>query len=457
MGRILVAMLLAAEVGGAGPLTIVAPAAPGGGWDQTARALQHAFASVEPHASVQVENVAGAAGTIGLARFVTAERGNPDALLITGLVMVSGITTNHAPVSLSETTPIARLTGEPEVIVVPVSSSIRTFADLVTAFKASPASVAWGGGSAGGTDDLLIRLMAEAVGVPPAHVNYIAFPGGGAALAALLGAQVTAGVSGYGEFAAQIEAGSLRALAISSGVRVDGIDVPTLREQGVDLDLSNWRGIVAPPGLTDAERQTLTARIERLAASEAWRAILARNGWEDMLLTGPAFRQFLLAEQSRIDNVLHRLNTNAANVTQAKGLALTPGTAPAAILTGLGLLLAALGWQGLRTQNRAMSPTPSAHTLGFGGPPQPRRRRFSDLRALSLAGALCVHALVFPVVGFIPASTSLFVVTTSLFGSRHRICDAAIGGATATLLYVIFTAGLGLTLPIDPITRWLRG
>ncbi len=450
------ALLLTADVGGGGLLMIVAPAAPGGGWDQTARALQHAFAVVEPDASVQVENVAGAAGTIGLARFVTAERGNPNALLITGLVMVSAITTNQAPVSLSETTPIARLTGEPEVIVVPAASSTRTFAELLATFKASPSSVAWGGGSAGGTDDLLIRLIAEAIGVPPARVNYIAFPGGGAALAALLGGQVTAGVSGYGEFAGQIEAGALRALAVSSSTRVGGVEVPTLREQGVDLDLSNWRGIVAPPGLTDAERQALTARIERLAASEAWRAILARNGWEDMLLTGHAFRQFLLAEQSRITNVLQRLNADAA--TPATGrLVLTTGTAPAAILIGLVLLMATLGWQSLRTQKRAIDPTPSAFARSFGGPPEPWRRRFGNARALTLVAALSVHAFAFPVVGFIPASTVLFVVATSLFGSRHRLRDAAIGFATATLLYVVFTAGLGLTLPIDPLTRWLRG
>jgi putative tricarboxylic transport membrane protein len=214
------------------PLMIVAPAAPGGGWDQTARALQHVLLAIEPGASVQVDNVAGAAGTIGLARFVTSERGNPRALLITGLVMVSAITTNASPVRLSETTPIARLTGEPEVIVVPAQSPIRTFADLLEAFRSSPSTVAWGGGSAGGTDDLLVRLLAESIGVAPSRANYIAFPGGGAALAALLGGQVTAGVSGYGEFAGQIEAGALRPLALSSTARITASMCPRSRNWG---------------------------------------------------------------------------------------------------------------------------------------------------------------------------------------------------------------------------------
>ena len=195
---------------------IVAPAAPGGGWDQTARALQQAFVSVDPDTSVQVDNVPGAAGTIGLARFVSGERGNPEALLVMGLVMLSAITTNHAPVTLAETTPIARLTGEPEVIVVPAASPLKSLDDLLAAFRTSPESVSWGGGSAGGTDDLLVRLLAETIGIAPSRVNYIAFAGGGPALAALLGGQVTAGVSGYSEFAGQIDAGALRALAISS-------------------------------------------------------------------------------------------------------------------------------------------------------------------------------------------------------------------------------------------------
>ena len=193
-------------------LTIVAPAAPGGGWDQTARALQRAFAASTPPVSVQVENVPGAAGTIGLARFASADRGRADALLVTGLVMVSGIVATRSVVSLADVTPIARLTGEFEVIVVPASSPHRTLQDLLAAFRAAPRSVSWGGGSAGGTDDLLARLMAEAIGIAPADVNYVAFSGGGEALAALLGGQITAGVSGLGEFAQSMSIGNSNAL-----------------------------------------------------------------------------------------------------------------------------------------------------------------------------------------------------------------------------------------------------
>jgi putative tricarboxylic transport membrane protein len=446
----ILAMLFVSTARSQHALTIVAPAAPGGGWDQTARALQRVFPSVEPDATVQVENVAGAAGTIGLARFVTAERGNPNALLITGLVMMSAITMNRAPVNLADTTPIARLTGEYEVIVVPAGSSVRTLRELVTAFRAGPETVTWGGGSAGGTDDLLVRLLAEALGVSPARVNYIAFPGGGAAVAALLGGQITAGVSGLGEFAGQIEAGTLRALAISAPERLDGVSVPTLRDEGVDLQLSNWRAVVAPPGLTDAERDGWTRRIERVTTSAAWRQVLQRNGWTDMLLTGDAFRQFLVAEQQRVDAVLQRLHANAAqeatrnavaqnsdtqNVARATGaIPVTPMTAPVIVLSLLALVVIA---------NVFTSRT------------MPRRER-GEVRALFLISALTAHAIVLPVIGFVPASTALFVVTASLFGSRRWLRDLTVGAGASILLQALFTLGLGLTLPEDPVTRWFH-
>jgi putative tricarboxylic transport membrane protein len=422
--------ITAAVVAAAQPLMIVAPAAPGGGWDQTARALQQAFAAVEPAVSVQVDNVPGAAGTIGLARFVSSERGNPDALLITGLVMLSGITTNRAPVTLADCTPIARLTGEPEVIVVPAASPYRSLADLLAAFKASPASVSWGGGSAGGTDDLLVRLLAERVGVPPAQVNYIAFAGGGPALAALLGGQVSAGVSGYSEFAGQIEAGALRPLAISSPSSSGRAIAPTLRDQGIDLEFANWRGIVAAPGLTDAERDSLAARLARVVASPAWRALLARNGWDDMFLAGAPFRQFLISEQQRVDTVLQRL-ANGAAAPPSRLAWITPMTFPAIALAALFVL----GAMALFTSRWAIAAA-------------------ADRRSpVLLLVALGVHALLFPYVGFIVASTLLFTIAAALFGSTRWWRNAALGLAAAVLLFAVFTYGLGLQLPSDPLTR----
>ncbi|MDP2054008.1 MAG: tripartite tricarboxylate transporter substrate-binding protein [Acidobacteriota bacterium] len=435
LGRAVVLLVLAAApLDAQSSLTIVAPAAPGGGWDQTARVMQRVLAEIEPATTVQVDNIPGAAGTIGLARFVQSERGHPNALLVTGLVMVSGAIINASPVSLSDATPIARLTGETEVIVVPVASPYTTIGDLIAAFKQDPGGVSWGGGSAGGTDDLLVRLLAEQVGLPASRVNYIAFAGGGAALAAVLGGQVTAAVSGYGEFAGQIAAGQLRPLAISAAERVPGIDAPTLRESGIPLDLANWRALVAPPGLSDAEQDALTARITRLATSDAWRQAVAQNGWDDRFLAGAGFRQFLLAEQARVGAVLQRLATAEIDAPPRSALSVTPTTMPTVTMTIFGLLVAALA------ASRARSRTP----VVAGG---------SAMRmAALLALALLLQPVVMMAAGFIITSTLLFVVTATAWRGVRPLTtviarDAIVGAVFTTLIYVIFSTGLGVSLP----------
>lgn len=430
--RLALAILIALpSLAGAQPLVITAPAAPGGGWDQTARAMQRVLAEIEPGAGVQVENVPGAAGTIGLARFARSERGNPHALLVTGLVMVSGVIINGSPVSLADTTPIARLTGEYEVIVVPVASPFRSLRDLVTAFRQDPGSISWGGGSAGGTDDLLVRLLAEQAGIPASRVNYIAFPGGGAALAAVLGGQLSAAVSGYAEFAGQIAAGQLRILGVSSPSRVTGINAPTVREGGIDLDLANWRAVVAPPGLSAVEQAALADRITRLAVSGQWRETLRQNGWDDQFLAGAPFRQFLLAEQSRIEDVLRRLSAADQSQPSNRGPALTPSTTPTVIGTTLLLMLLAAGAKAARA---------------FQPVGQPGVRMSG-----TIAAALVLLPVVFTRLGFVLAATLLFAMVATAMRSTLAIrtiaIDLTVGVAFSLALSMVFTRGLGVALP----------
>ena len=275
---------------------ILAPAAPGGGWDQTARTMQAVMQEDGISGNVQVTNVPGAGGTIGLAQFVNQSKGNPEDLIVGGYVMVGAILTNASPVDLTMVTPIARLTGEQEAIVVPAASEIQTIGDLVEKLKADPGSVSWGGGSAGGTDHILAGLVAKAAGVDPTKVNYIAYSGGGEALAAILGNQVTAGVSGLSEFESQVEAGSLRLLALSGDERIEGIDAPTLKEAGLDVSLENWRMVAAAPGITDEQKAAITADIEKLATSDAWKQELATRGWDDRFLAGADFEAQLATD-----------------------------------------------------------------------------------------------------------------------------------------------------------------
>ncbi len=283
---------------------IMAPAAPGGGWDQTARTMQAALQDEKISGSVQVNNVPGAGGTIGIAQFVNTAAGKADELMVGGYVMVGAILTNKSPVTLAQVTPIARLTGEYEVIVVSAASPIKDMAGLVEKLKADPGSVSWGGGSAGGTDHITAGLIAKAVGVDPTKVNYIAFSGGGEALAAILGNQVTLGISGYGEFRAQVEAGTLRVIGISSDERVAGIDAPTFKEGGVDVSIQNWRSVSAAPGITAEQEAAINADIRKMVESKSWQDALAKNGWANTYLAGEDFKAQLAKDIAATEAIL---------------------------------------------------------------------------------------------------------------------------------------------------------
>ncbi|MGV6875175.1 Bug family tripartite tricarboxylate transporter substrate binding protein [Pseudochelatococcus sp. B33] len=284
--------------------TIIAPASPGGGWDQTARTLQATLQETGISPKVQVVNVPGAGGAIGLAQFANQSRGNPASLLVGGYVMVGALLTNKSPVTLADVTPIARLTGEALAIVVPVNSTIKTVDDLVEKLKADPGSVSWAGGSAGGADHIAAGLFAKAVGVDPTKVNYVAFSGGGEALAAILGGQVTVGISGVAEFAPQVEADKLRLLAVSGENQVEGLDAPTLREAGVDMALENWRMIAAAPGITPEQKAAISDDIAKLVASQQWQDALKQRGWADTYLAGEAFDKQLAEDITATEAIL---------------------------------------------------------------------------------------------------------------------------------------------------------
>ncbi len=285
-------------------LKLMAPAGAGGGWDTAARTLQEVMTQAGVARSVQVINVAGAGGTVGLAQFVGQADGDPSQLMVGGITMVGAIISNKAPVSLDQVTPLARLTGDPLVIVVPKDSPLKTIDDLIAALKADVASTTWAGGSAGGADHILAALVTKAAGVDPAKVNYVAFSGGGEALAAMLGGRVSAGVSGYGEFESQIETGELRALALSSPERLAGVDVPTLKEQGVDVEVVNWRALFAGPNIADEDKAKLSAAVETTVKSPEWTEVLKTRGWTDYYAPADEFAAFVSSENARVGEIL---------------------------------------------------------------------------------------------------------------------------------------------------------
>jgi putative tricarboxylic transport membrane protein len=280
-------------------LVVIAPASVDGGWDQTARAMRSALLESGLVGEVEVRNSPGAGGAVGLAQFVTGERGNGAALLIGGQVMLGAARTTHAAVSTADTTPIARLTGDYEVIAVPAGSELHDLDDLVQALRVQPGAVAWAGGSIGGSDQLLVSTFARAIGVEPVRMDYVPYTGGGEVAEALIKHEVAVGVSGYGEFAQHVAAGRVRPLGIAAEKRLPGLDVPTLREQGVDLVLVNWRGVFAPPGITGEQRELLGSVIAAMVRTPSWRAALDGHRWSDLYLPDAAFARFVDSERAR--------------------------------------------------------------------------------------------------------------------------------------------------------------
>jgi putative tricarboxylic transport membrane protein len=274
-------------------IKMMIPANPGGGWDTTGRALGKALQDSGVASSVTYENKGGAAGIIGLAQYANATKGDGNSLMVMGAVMLGGIITGKPPVSLDKVTPIARLTSEYNVFVVPANSPLKTMKDVVEQMKKDPGSVKWGGGSRGSTEHIAAAMLAREVGVDAAKINYVPFRGGGEAVAAILGGNVTVGGSGYSEFQQYIETGKMRPIAVTSPKRLKGIDIPTMIEQGYNVDIGNWRGVYAPAGLTAEQRKALTDMVLKATKSKSWAESLDKNNWTPAWMANPEFDDFV--------------------------------------------------------------------------------------------------------------------------------------------------------------------
>ncbi len=274
-------------------IKMMIPANPGGGWDTTGRALGKAPQDSGVASSVTYENKGGAAGIIGLAQYANATKGDGNSLMVMGAVMLGGIITGKPPVSLDKVTPIARLTSEYNVFVVPANSPLKTMKDVVEQMKKDPGSVKWGGGSRGSTEHIAAAMLAREVGVDATKINYVPFRGGGEAVAAILGGNVTVGGSGYSEFQQYIETGKMRPIAVTSPKRLKGINIPTMIEQGYNIDIGNWRGVYAPAGLTSAQRKALTDMVLKATKSKSWAESLEKNNWTPAWMPNPEFDDFV--------------------------------------------------------------------------------------------------------------------------------------------------------------------
>ena len=294
-------LVLSAAVLAAENVKFMIGANPGGGFDQTGRGLGKAMIEAGSAKSVQFENKGGAGGTIGLAQFVNATKGDGNAMIVTGAVMVGAIVQNKPPVTLAQATPIARLFYEYNVFVVPANSPIKTMKDVVEMLKKDPGSVKWGGGSRGSVDHISVAQIAKDAGVDPTKINYVPFQGGGEASAAILGGHVTIGTSGWNEMAQFVKSGKMRALAVTSGTKLPGETVPTLKEQGINVEIGNWRGVYGAAGITPEQRKGLTDAVVAGTQQKSWNDALAANDWFTAVLTGDEFSKFVDSEHKRIE------------------------------------------------------------------------------------------------------------------------------------------------------------
>ena len=288
-------------------LRMMVPNSPGGGYDVTARTGAKVMDDAKIATGLEVFNLSGAGGTVGLAKLVN-EKGNGDLSMMMGLGVVGATYTNKSAAKLSDTTAIARLIEEPSGIMVAKDSPYQSITDLVKAWKANPKMAVGGGSNPGGPDHLLPMQLAQAVGIDAKTVNFVSYDGGGDLLPAILGNKIGFATSGTGEYLDQIKSGSVRVLATTGEKRLGSLpDVKTLKEQGVDLAFTNWRGVVAPPGISDADKARWVAVIDKMHASQAWKDAEAKNGWTDAYLSGEGFASFLTEQDKRVADILTTL------------------------------------------------------------------------------------------------------------------------------------------------------
>lgn len=287
-------------------VNVMLPANPGGGWDGTGRQAFQALNDAGIYTGgVNFTNTGGAGGTVGLAEFLGTSTGQPDALAVFGAITVGAIKLNNSPINLAEFRPVARLTAEYLVIAVAADSPYNTLADLVAGIKADPGAAALGGGSAGGVDHISLALLAQAGDIPVADLNYIPQTSGAETVTAIVNGTLTAGVSGTSEFAQFAEQGRIKILGVTSAERRPNLpDVPTFHEAGYDVEMANWRGILAAPGAPDDNYAVWVENFTKLSQSDAWKAVLEAQGWEDYFLAGDEFGAFIAEETERQGQIL---------------------------------------------------------------------------------------------------------------------------------------------------------
>lgn len=302
---LLTALALSAAASAQGTYRILAPATTGGGYDTLARNLAKTLDTTKL-ASSSVYNVPGEGGVVGLREFVK-RKGEGDQLVVFGLTTIAAMQiSKEGGLSLKDLTPVARLVNDYEVLIVPASSPYKTLTDLTTAFKGNP-GLRFGGASVASAGHLFTGNVLQAAGGNVRNLKWVPSSGNLQGIKAMLNGELDVVSSSYGVAEPDIKAGRVRALAISAPERVTGVNIPTAREQGIDAELVNWRGVFAPANLSSADKARLSSVMSRLARSKEWRTLLAQEKQNSFFQPGVSFGYFLDREAPRIQALLRDL------------------------------------------------------------------------------------------------------------------------------------------------------
>lgn len=415
------------------PLVITVPSNPGGGWDQLGRFLQRSIIQEKlSPVSVEVVNKGGAGGIIALAELVSSFDSNPNKLMVTGFGMTGATIMHNSEFNLQLTTPIARLTGEFQAIGVPYDSPYQTLNDLMQAFKTDPKQIIWGGGSAGGADHLFINLLADKLNVSPKDINYVAYTGGGEATAALMGGQVTAGVSGYSEWGGVVDAKRVRLLGISSATRLVHPDIATFAEIGIDVVFQNWRAIVAAPNITEQQRQYLIDLVTKARNTQTWQDIVKRNNWQDSFLTGDEFTQFIIDDRKQTKYIVDLGELGSGGEGYAY---IGPFFFPS--IAGIGLLICSLFLLLDKIRNRQSNDSINNDNLST-----------TNLHKFYLSSlTIAVYLFGLAYIGFIYVTPFFIPVISKILGSTSGKRDIIVGVILTALITIVFENFLNVIVP----------
>jgi putative tricarboxylic transport membrane protein len=417
---------------------IMAPGGPGGGTDQVARLMRLVLMQEElSPRPVEVINGGGGGGAIALAELISRHRSDPYMVMVTAGALLSAPIAQKSPFKLTATEPLARLTVDQMIVAVPTDSPFRTIDEFLAAFRRDPRSITWCGGSAGGMDHIFAALIAEACGLPASDLRFVAYSGGGAASAAMLGGQVSAGVTGYSEWRGHVEEGRIRVLAAGAAERFGAKDIPVLREAGIDVVLQNWRGVFAPPGLSPDHLAWWLSTIERMRATGTWQSLLAKHRWDDGYLPPEEFRSMLQKDEIRFTHLLAKLGIGESFAGSSP---MGPYAFPAVIGVAGAAAIGATVAERARTRTK-VAPAGAADDDEQGGA-IPVWSRFLAGAALVLAylGALSLA-------GFVIATPVFVLAVCLLMRTKAPMRDmmAAIGITVA--VWLLFTRLLFVALP----------